>query len=574
MKNIFFLLLLLFVFKSSLYSLTMKEWENDRAYKRWYYNGIWLFKKKDYEKAEGSFRKSLEYAITDKQKKASKDHISTIYRIREKAFDYSGIRIKRKSILFNKESTDEVETFGLPIISVRSKAKKYYEVGLKYLKDKNYSYASKYFISAIKDHPAFGNAHIELAKIELFKNKDIVKAENILKDGISQKPKYAPLYLYLGWIYYYYKKDMKNAELTLRNCYKYGFKNEFGGVAHSMLFQIQRQNIIEQLKKEQNIDDETFLVINHKLREKLNNYERAAVYIIENLEEVSPKWWFIPYISGILYKNTRNMALVSSKLKRSAELVPSYYSFVISETLNNIKKSGVMLVYDPNSAEGHVAKGKYLLDHGEITKSMEEFKIAIGIKMGLAEAHNYFGVSLSRFGDKNQAIYEFKQALQYKNDYSDAYYNLGKEYYNNKSLFEASVNLEKAIKFDPENGNAYLALGQVYEEKEEIDKAQDALLKAAEYIPKDPKVYLHLGNIYTTRSQLDLALDQYKLVINLNKRSAEAYTNIGIVYFRKWQLNKERKYLTVAIESLEKALKINPDNNTIKEYLEYFKSMI
>ena len=49
---------------------------------------------------------------------------------------------------------------------------------------------------------------------------------------------------------------------------------------------------------------------------------------------------------------------------------------------------------------------------------------------------------------------------------------------------------------------------------------------------------------------------------------------MGIVYYRKFNFNKERKYLDEAISSLEKALKINPKNKTIQEYLNYFRSML
>jgi tetratricopeptide (TPR) repeat protein len=571
MKIILFFLLISFF---PVFSLSVEDWEKDRAYKRWFYNGVWLFDKKQYEKAEGSFRKSLEFAINAQQKSASKDYIKRIYTIREKAFDYSGIRIERQPILFQKESTAEVETFGQPIISICSQAKKFYNIGIKYLQVKDYYYAQKYFTYAVQKNPEFGMAHIELAKIYMFKHKNIVQAENILRDGISSKPKFAPLYLYLGWIYYYYKNDLDSAEMMLRKCYKYGFKNEFGGVAHAMIFQIQRQRIIAELKKEQNIDDETFLAINTVTRNKIDDLERAAVYIIENIEEVSPQWWFIPYISGILYKNTRNMALVSTKMRRSSEIAPEHYKFVVTDTLDEIKKSGAMLVYDPNSAEGHVAKGKYLLEHGEIEKAEQEFKTAIGIKMDLADAHNYFGKTLSLKGDSSQAIYEFKLAIRHKQDYADAYYNLGNEYYNSKSLFEASQNLEKAISYDPSFGNAYLLLGQVYEEKQEIEKAEEMLQKATRYIPNNPKVYLHLGNIYATKEKFDAALEQYTVSVNLKKNYAEVFTNMGIVHFRKWQLNKERKYLDQAIEDLQKARQIKPDDTTIKEYLEYFQSMM
>jgi len=175
-----------------------------------------------------------------------------------------------------------------------------------------------------------------------------------------------------------------------------------------------------------------------------------------------------------------------------------------------------------------------------------------------------FRVGKSYFskGEYDKAIIEFEKSIELDASHTESYYYLGQCYlqkgiieYNNKNIFKAYSLYRKANKFAE----------QVIPQYE----------KMIEDNPEDLNSYLRLGYIYEVRSivpfinDYDKALEYYLKALDLTMSSSSAgntgiiiylNTRIGYIYF-------EKKKYSQAIEYLEKAKEMSPQNVEVAYYL-------
>jgi len=139
-----------------------------------------------------------------------------------------------------------------------------------------------------------------------------------------------------------------------------------------------------------------------------------------------------------------------------------------------------------------------------------------------------------------------------------------------------------------QEGALHFQLGVNYLVKGNVEMAYFELGKAARLMPKDPEIHFALGTVHVAREDYHRALDEFRQTVRLNPEFADAYNNMGFVYFKLEQYDKAIEYCrkaldqisyqtpekaltimgdsyykkgdnTQAIESLKRALGINPD---------------
>jgi len=176
-----------------------------------------------------------------------------------------------------------------------------------------------------------------------------------------------------------------------------------------------------------------------------------------------------------------------------------------------------------------------------------------------------FRVGKSYFsqGEYDKAIIEFEKSIELDENHTESYYYLGQCYlqkgiieYNNKNIFKAYRLYRKANKFAE----------QVIPQYEKI----------IENNPKDLNSYLKLGYIYETRSivpfinEYNEALEYYLKALDLIEASPSSAGNTGIFIYLNTRIGYiyfEKKKYSQAIEYLESAIKISPQNVEAAYYL-------
>jgi serine/threonine protein kinase/cytochrome c-type biogenesis protein CcmH/NrfG len=130
---------------------------------------------------------------------------------------------------------------------------------------------------------------------------------------------------------------------------------------------------------------------------------------------------------------------------------------------------------------------------------------------------------------------------------------------------KASNLLIEAVRSDPKNVQAYLKLGRAYLNLKNFDEARATFQRVTELKPDSPDAYFNLGYVYAVKADYAYAERMYRKAAELSPPYLdEALYNLGITQDKQ---GKQKE----CIESLEKALRVNPNNRPAKVYLQKIK---
>jgi tetratricopeptide (TPR) repeat protein len=130
---------------------------------------------------------------------------------------------------------------------------------------------------------------------------------------------------------------------------------------------------------------------------------------------------------------------------------------------------------------------------------------------------------------------------------------------------EAESLLRQAIEADPNGVQAYFQLGLIHARQKEYPKAIEAYGKAAERDPKFPDTLFNLAHVYAVTNDYQKAAEMYARVVTLEPSYLdEALYNLAIVQEKQGKRPD-------AIQSLERAMRVNPNNRPAEKFLSSLK---
>ncbi len=106
--------------------------------------------------------------------------------------------------------------------------------------------------------------------------------------------------------------------------------------------------------------------------------------------------------------------------------------------------------------------------------------------------HNNLGDLYGRRGDLERSAEEFKKAIGLKPGYADAYHNLANTCQQMGKIDEAIENYQKAVEFNPNLWQSYQNLAAIYFEREEFELAKEWMEKAVAANPENPNLRRNL----------------------------------------------------------------------------------
>jgi Tfp pilus assembly protein PilF len=122
--------------------------------------------------------------------------------------------------------------------------------------------------------------------------------------------------------------------------------------------------------------------------------------------------------------------------------------------------------------------------------------------------------------------------------------------------------LNRAISADPRNLKALLLLGKLYTGKNQYDKALETYQKAIVLNSNMPAVFYNLGFLYAAKEEYALAEGSIARAIELSPPYLDkALFNLAVVQERQGKRE-------ASLQSLRKALEVNPNNQKARDLLE------
>lgn len=148
------------------------------------------------------------------------------------------------------------------------------------------------------------------------------------------------------------------------------------------------------------------------------------------------------------------------------------------------------------------------------------------------------------------------------------YYRLAqfyKEYLNNKDEYYKNLNL--SAEFGDELKDIQNLLGRLYYSKKDYKKAKKFFKKIIQISPEDTTGYFYYGMCELKENNFETSLEYLMKAYNRGMKRAELYKALA---FNLYKLRRVYE----AIVYLEEAIKFFPENNSLKQMLKYYNSII
>jgi Tfp pilus assembly protein PilF len=169
------------------------------------------------------------------------------------------------------------------------------------------------------------------------------------------------------------------------------------------------------------------------------------------------------------------------------------------------------------------------------------------------------GIFYLNNGQMDKAKEYLDKALDLQPNFDLALDGLGLVYFMQRQFPEAIASFEKALRSNPKLTDARNHLGTVYQEIGQLDKAESEFQTASEdmtYHSRELPFY-NLSRLYFIKEDFQTAMDFVNQALIINPRMVLALNLQGILY-------ENLQKFPQAVDSYRRAIKINPDDITLK----------
>ncbi|MGB8951743.1 MAG: sulfatase-like hydrolase/transferase [Candidatus Aminicenantales bacterium] len=208
-----------------------------------------------------------------------------------------------------------------------------------------------------------------------------------------------------------------------------------------------------------------------------------------------------------------------------------------------------LVAQEPENPMIHHSLGKAFQKLEEWEKSIEEFKMALGINGDDYYSHYALAVSYHQTGREKEAIQEARIVLSYLGKHLNSLLLLADIYGTAGAYKEGAGFLHKALEIEPENVRLrllyadYLTLAGAY------DEAFTEYKYISEKIPDDPEVYHGWGMLSYMKEDYESAIQYFSKEIEL-RQNPESYFLLGVAYGKLANNREAIRYLEKYLNSL------------------------
>jgi len=201
--------------------------------------------------------------------------------------------------------------------------------------------------------------------------------------------------------------------------------------------------------------------------------------------------------------------------------------------------------------------------------SIKYYSMALNIKENDPKILTQYGITLCRINRVDEAINIFIRSICINPDYSLSIWHLAIAY-KVSGLYEEAIKLfEQCMtsEYDQYFDEIHYQLGLCYFDMGWTLEAIRQFNSHIEIVPEDSWAYLSLGNCYFDLGWLDEAIKKYTEIIEFDHEFIPSYNSLAFTY-------AEKGWYSEAIDVLREAQRIAPDDQSVKDNIDYIESMI
>jgi tetratricopeptide (TPR) repeat protein len=138
----------------------------------------------------------------------------------------------------------------------------------------------------------------------------------------------------------------------------------------------------------------------------------------------------------------------------------------------------------------------------------------------------------------------------------DAFYRLGYAQIRNKKPTEALTALDRSLELNPFIPRTWLLRSKALQDLGQIGEAESYLQEAITKFPEDIDLWMELSSVYTDQKKYDIALETQNKVLELDPDNDEEWEYLAFIAEQKGDIQ-------VAIDANKKVLELSPEESPI-----------
>ncbi len=218
----------------------------------------------------------------------------------------------------------------------------------------------------------------------------------------------------------------------------------------------------------------------------------------------------------------------------------------------------------PDEAQVHYLLGTIFMATDRSVQAIAAFRQCIHINKAHSDALNAMGSLLSKDGQYDEAIQALVAASNLSPQNASIWFNLGHAYVDKKQYKNGADAFKRSIEIHSDYWNAFNGYGLCLGEMGQVDEAIDLLKRCLEQEPTLKNADINLIRYLVQSEQFNEALDRSQTAI-------EQWPDVVQFYVFKSVAHQHFKEQDLALEALEKAIELEPENtfalNHMSNYL-------
>ncbi|WML33915.1 tetratricopeptide repeat protein [Clostridium sp. OS1-26] len=292
-----------------------------------------------------------------------------------------------------------------------------------------------------------------------------------------------------------------------------------------------------------------------EIHNEMGHYREAIESLSEaiKVQEDSDAYFF----RGIAYCN---LAIeIANSSKGSMEEVADLYENAIDDYDEAIE-------LDPNNVILYFKRAELGYEiFSEREEVIEYYEKIVELEPENEDAYVRMAEIYAELGNSKKQEKYYKDVLNINSNNLKANVGLADYYYEQNKYKNALAYINLAIELNSDEEWLRLAQGECYCELKQYDKALQVYNNILEN-SENESVYDYRGDVYFSLKQYDKSISDYLKFIELKPESKGVYYRLGLAYKENGDYNK-------AIESLNKAIKLLPNNKELLDLIDEIKKL-
>lgn len=193
---------------------------------------------------------------------------------------------------------------------------------------------------------------------------------------------------------------------------------------------------------------------------------------------------------------------------------------------------------DPRDGYIRGVLGKLYASSGRLRQAEEAFEEALDQRHDDPDLRVELGDLYRRQGRVDKALSELRKTLRKEEGHLGASVRLATLHQEQGQYDEALELLRKAVRFHPEDDTLHRQMGEVLLLKGNLDAALDSFEKVVELRPDCAEMRSRLGRVYLKKKYTEESVGQYQEAIKLDPLRADYREDLGMAYYVAGQLDK------------------------------------